>query len=157
MTRSRKFLLLLLALALVYAVEWSASAFTQSSANTWYTTLEKPSWTPPKLAFPIVWTLLYTLIALSFWLILCDRRAYKTSVFVPFFVQLTLNFTWSFAFFYLRSSLLGLFNIGLLLAAILWTIVSFRRFSRWAAWLLVPYFFWVVYASALNLRIWMLN
>ena len=35
----------------------------------WYVGLRKPGWTPPNLAFPIVWSILYLLIAVSGWLV----------------------------------------------------------------------------------------
>lgn len=153
----KRIVLLILSLAFCYAVELMASFFTQSSVGSWYVSLEKPFWNPPNLAFPIVWTILYTMIGISFWKILCEPKAYFFKVFLAFFVQLFLNFTWSFSFFYMQSPALGLFNIVLLLLAIMWNIYVFGQYSKTAARLLIPYVLWVGYASSLNFAIWYLN
>jgi tryptophan-rich sensory protein len=64
---------------------------------------------------------------------------------------------WSFAFFYLRSPLAGMATIFLLWGSILATIRKFRKISRGAAVLLVPYLIWVSIAGYLNYSIWKLN
>lgn len=146
---------LIIALAICYAVEMTASAFTQHSVNSWYTTLDKPFWTPPNLAFPIAWTLLYTLMGISLWLVW--QKTKEWSVYIPFAVQLALNFFWSLFFFGWQSPLLGLIDIVLLVAAIVWTIRTFTPYSQTAGRLLIPYLAWVVYASTLNAYIWWYN
>ena len=156
-TNFTKALLLILSLLFCYGVEWSASYFTQTSVGTWYLTLQKPFWNPPNLAFPIVWTILYTMIGVSFWFILCNPKAFSFRAFTAFFFQMLCNFTWSIAFFYLQSPALGLVNIIVLFFAILWNIYVFRPFSNLASNLLIPYLLWVTYAATLNLAIWILN
>ncbi|MFT4554462.1 MAG: benzodiazapine receptor [Chlamydiales bacterium] len=156
-SKRKKVALFILSLLFCYAVEVTASFFTQSSVGSWYVSLEKPFWNPPNLAFPVVWTALYTMMGVSLWKILCEPKAYFFKVFLAFFVQIFLNFTWSFAFFYMQSPSLGLFNIVLLLLAIMWNIYVFSQHSKTAARLLIPYFLWVGYASSLNLAIWYLN
>ena len=148
---------LIFALLFSYTVMWSASVFTSSSVGSWYKALEKPFWNPPNSAFPIVWTILYTMIGIAFWKILCTPKAYTFKVFAAFFVQMLLNFTWSLAFFYLQNPALGLITILALLLAICWNIRVFNEHSKLAVKLLVPYFLWVFYASTLNLAIWYLN
>jgi tryptophan-rich sensory protein len=157
LSNHRKALLLFFSLLFCYGVEWTASFFTQSSIETWYPSLQKPFWNPPNLAFPIVWTILYTMIGVSFWKILCKPKAYRLSVFLAFSIQIFLNFTWSFSFFYLQSPSMGLFNIILLLMAIIWNTKVFWLYSKIAAKLLIPYLLWVGYATSLNLAIWYLN
>lgn len=146
---------LFIAIAICYAVEFTASAFTQQSVSTWYVNLDKPLWTPPNLAFPIVWTILYTLMGVSLWLVW--QKTQKISVFLPFAVQLALNFFWSLFFFGWQSPLLGLIDILALIAAIVWSIRTFDPYSKTAARLLIPYLAWVVYASSLNAYIWWYN
>ena len=153
----RKFILLLFSLFFCYGVEWTASFFTQSSVGTWYQSLQKPFWNPPNLAFPVIWTILYTMIGVSFWKILCEPKAYCFQLFLAFFLQIFLNFTWSFSFFYLQSPGMGLLNIILLLMAIIWNIKLFWAYSETAAKLLIPYLLWVAYATSLNFTIWYLN
>lgn len=157
MYRYKNTILLIFSLLFCYGLEWGASIFTQSSVDSWYMELEKPFWNPPNLAFPLVWTVLYTMIGISFWLILCHEKAYTPRVFFAFFGQMLLNFTWSISFFYLQSPLLGLINILLLLCGISWNIYVFLPYSNLAVKLLIPYLLWVMYATTLNFSIWLMN
>lgn len=139
-------------------VGWASGLVTETSVADWYPTLGKPLWTPPNLAFPIAWTILYILMgvaaALTWSAAGPGRRAQPMTA---FFVQLALNVLWTLLFFGLRNPLLGLIDILLLLAAILWTMLAFRRVSRLAALLLLPYLLWVAFATTLNFEIWRLN
>ncbi|MCH9613535.1 MAG: Tryptophan-rich protein TspO [Chlamydiia bacterium] len=153
----KKYGYLVFALALCYLVEWSGSAFTNTSVGTWYLTLNRPSWNPPAILFPIVWSILYTMIAYSHWCVFLSRKKHKGMAYCAFAVQLFLNFSWSWSFFYMQSPGLGLSNVVLLVLAIIWNFIAFYRVSKVGAWLLVPYFIWVVYATALNFWIWMMN
>jgi tryptophan-rich sensory protein len=74
-----------------------------------------------------------------------------------FFFQLILNVLWSAAFFGLRIPLLGLIDILLLWFAILFTIKSFLKVSKFAGILLIPYLLWVSFATLLNFSLWVLN
>lgn len=131
----------------------------------WYEGLAKPWFTPPNAAFPIVWTLLYVLMAVSAWLVWRGRvtspdiAAAQESMWmlVPFYVQLVLNVGWSFAFFAGHSPYGGLVVITPLIAVIVWTIASFWQVSKPAAVLLAPYLVWVGFASLLNAAINTLN
>jgi len=125
----------------------------------WYATLIKPSFTPPNGAFPIAWTILFVMMAISAWLVWRapgDEGERKTAL-VWFGIQLVLNVLWSFAFFFLHSPPFGFGVIMALIVAIVLTIVFFDRLSRPAASLLVPYVLWVGFAAGLNFTIWVLN
>jgi len=150
---------LLVAVLPVVAVAMSASKVTQSNIPSWYAGLQKPGFTPPNWAFPVVWTLLYAMMAYGLWRILSlpANRPGRSAAIVAFFVQLVLNGLWSFAFFGAQSPLAGLVVIAALIAAILVTIAAFWRLDRIAALLLVPYLAWVSYATLLNGTIWRLN
>lgn len=134
------------------------SVFTVSSISSWYATLNKPFFAPPNWIFGPAWTLLYFLMGVAFYLIW--KQGWKKKVATAgkyFFAQLGINFIWSPVFFGLRSPLLALCVITILLALIVMTIKKFYPLSRWAAYLLVPYLFWVSFASALNTAIAILN
>ncbi len=145
---------------LCLAVAGIAGWATSQSVETWYLTLNRPAWTPPSWLFAPVWTTLYIMMAVAAW------RTWRTGggftgqarfALAMFFIQLALNFTWSFAFFGSRSPALGLVVIIMLWLAIAATIAAFRPIDRFAAWLLAPYLVWVSYATALNFAIWTLN
>jgi len=139
-------------------VGWASGLVTETSVATWYPTLAKPAWTPPNLAFPIAWTILYVLMGIAAALAWSaagpGRRVQPMSAFA---VQLALNVLWTLLFFGLQNPLYGLVDILLLLAAIIATMLAFRRVSPWAAALLLPYLLWVAYATTLNFEIWRLN
>ena len=150
---------LLVAVLPVVAVAVSASLVTQPNIPTWYAGLQKPAFTPPNWAFPVAWTILYAMMAYALWRILSlpQNRPGRSAAIVAFFVQLTLNGLWSYAFFGGRSPVAGLAVIAALIVAILVTIRAFWRLDRTAALLLAPYLAWVGYATLLNGTIWRLN
>lgn len=136
---------------------WVTGLVTDSSVDTWYPTLVKPSWVPPNFLFPIAWTILYTLMAISLWKVTIAPTHDKSTAYTLFGLQLGLNFIWSFLFFYMHSPLLGLIDIVLMWVAILATMTAFWRHSRLATYLLIPYLAWVSFAFFLNLFIWRHN
>ena len=127
--------------------------------NPWFETLNKPSWNPPAYLFAPVWTMLYLLMGISLWLIWKSNTPapQKINLIILFSLQLFLNFWWSIIFFKFHSHALALLNIILMLILILLTIINFSKFSKAAAWLLVPYIAWVSFATILNYTIWSLN
>ncbi len=142
-------------LALCYAVPFAVS-FARPDA--WYAALAKPAWNPPGWVFAPVWTTLYGLMGVAAWLV-WRRGGWRTrrGPLTLFVAQLALNALWTPLFFGLHRIDLALLDILLLGAAIVATIVLFRRTSRVAAWLLAPYLLWVSFASVLTFTIWRLN
>lgn len=125
---------------------------------TWYAALEKPFFNPPNWLFGPVWTLLYILIGVSFYLIWAARsKKSKKNAYRIFAVQLALNALWSLTFFGLHQVWLGFIIIVSLLASIFAMILLFRKFSPTASYLLIPYAAWVAFATCLNLAIAILN
>lgn len=135
-----------------------SGAITADSIPTWYVTLNKPFFNPPNYLFGPVWTTLYILMGISFFL------AYEKSTdeirkkaIVCFVVQLTLNFFWSIIFFGLQSPYYAFLEIIAMWCSIAYMIYIFYRINRLAAYLQIPYLLWVSFASTLNLAIWLLN
>lgn len=149
---------LLLFILMSLAAGLIGSVFTGPSVATWYPGLIKPFGTPPAWVFAPVWTSLYVLMGSAAWLVW--RRAGWSGAPAAlglFVTQLALNAAWSLIFFGLRMPALALLEIVLLLAVIVATALSFRRFSRLASWLMLPYMAWVMFAAWLNFGIWRLN
>jgi len=136
-----------------------ASLFTRPEIATWYSKLNKPSFTPPNWLFPVAWTTLYVMIAIAAYIVWQhrDRTVRFVNTRVIYIAQLLLNFSWSIVFFGMHQILAALVVIVLLLILIALNIRWFGSYSRTAAWLLVPYLLWVSYATALNLSIYILN
>jgi len=148
---------LLLPLFLLFSLA-AATSGALWPVDEWYFRIERPSWTPPGWLFGPVWTTLYLMIGTSAW------RVWRSGGFrrdptalVLFLVQWALNFAWTGIFFGARRPDLALVEIVVLAAAIVATIVRFGRHDRIAAWLLVPYLGWVLFATALNAAFWWLN
>jgi tryptophan-rich sensory protein len=144
-------------LAIAYAVAAFGALTTIGAVNGWYSRSPHVLWTPPNAAFGPVWTVLYTLIAISGWLVWRQRSRREASVALPLFViQLVLNSLWTPIFFggheligtaALWIALVVILALDLAVAA---TIAAFWPVSRPAALLLVPYLLWILYASTLN-------
>ena len=141
------------------AAGFVGSLFTIPSIPTWYALLAKPSFTPPSWLFAPVWTLLYVLMGISFFLVWQKnfKGADRNTAIGVYALQLGLNILWSIAFFGWHSPFAGLIVIALLWLSIAATIAVFYRVSKNAAWLLLPYILWVSFASLLNYSVWILN
>ena len=132
--------------------------YTTSSNMGWYEGLEKSSLTPPDIAFPIVWTSLYVLLALAGWLVWKKRNDEDfRPAFIAYWVQMALNWGWSFVFFAAHLVVVGFFWIlALNLAMIVFIFLAWKH-SRAAAILVLPTVIWGSFAAYLNLMIWILN
>lgn len=135
------------------------AAFTRTGSDPWYQQLEKPAFNPPTWVFPVAWTILYTMMGVSLFLVWqkgLEKDKVKQAL-IPFSIQWVLNALWSPIFFGLKAPLVALGEVALLWGAIVWTMAQFYRLSRPAAWLLLPYLLWVSFAAILNGAIWWLN
>ena len=118
--------------------------------------IDRPWFFPPEILFPVVWTLLFTLMGIAAFLVWrhgLDRRSVRVAL-AAFGIQFALNLAWTPAFFGLQRPDLGLVVIAVLWVAIVGTIVAFRRVDTLAAVLLVPYLAWVSFAAVLNYAIY---
>ncbi|MEL6961822.1 MAG: TspO/MBR family protein [Pseudomonadota bacterium] len=121
----------------------------------WYETLEKPSWTPPDWAFPVVWSILYLFIAIAGWLV-WQSSGWSLAL-ALWILQLLLNGAWSWLFFGLKRMDLAFVDVSLLWLCIAGFIVIAWPISTTAALLFLPYLVWVSIAAALNLTVWRMN
>ncbi len=135
------------------------SLFTFPAIPVWYESLKKPSFSPPNFVFGPVWTMLYMLMGISFYLVLSktkDKKLKKDLVLI-YTIQLILNTFWSIAFFGLRSPFLGAVVIVSLWFAIVVMIIKFFRVLPLAGALNLPYLLWVSFAGYLNFWVYYLN
>ena len=107
----KKIIPILIAILICFGVGCTASYFQSEAILNWYPTLDKPSLTPPDMAFPIAWSLIYLCMGISIGLIWHMWTIRRQMIIRLFGFQLLFNFTWSIFFFYLRSPLLGFANI----------------------------------------------
>ncbi|MBM3416726.1 MAG: tryptophan-rich sensory protein [Bacteroidetes bacterium] len=153
------FLKLVISISIPLAIGATSGFFTVTGAESWYQGINKPSWNPPNRIFGPVWTTLYIMMGISFFLIwkADTSRETKKMAMVFFTAQLVLNFFWSFIFFNQQQPGWALVELAALWLMILATIFAFGNISKTAAWLLAPYISWVSFASILNYTIWQMN
>lgn len=143
----KKVLSYLVPILLCFAVGVLGSYVQSSALEEWYPTLVRSPLTPPNIVFPIAWSILYLLMGISIGVLVSQG---DMSVVRLWLLQLLVNFLWSVMFFALRSPLAGLITI-LILDALVFTYIIYAASHRLlAAWLMVPYFLWLIFATYLN-------
>ncbi len=137
----------------------AAAAFLSGGGMEAFGTVNKPPLSPPGWLFPIVWTILYTLMGIASYLIITSEgtkeeinRALKIYAY-----QLVVNFLWPTFFFNFRWYFFSFLWLILLWILIVIMIREFSKISKTASYLLIPYLLWVTFAGYLNLGIWWLN
>ena len=144
----KKTIIYLFPILLCMLVGFSASIFQSSAISEWYPLLNKSVLTPPNLAFPIVWGVLYICIGLSLGRL--TARGQGKGLISLWVAQLIVNFLWSIFFFYFRNPLIGFIDIIVLDLLVIAYIFWAARRDRAAAWLFVPYLLWILLATYLN-------
>ena len=127
------------------------------TAEDFYALLDRPTWAPPAWLFGPVWSVLYTLIGISSWLVWKNSRFTVRLPYVILIAQLLANALWSWLFFVWQLGLAAVLEIALLWLLIVMNIVAFHRQSATAAILLLPYLCWVSFAAMLTIALWLAN
>jgi translocator protein len=148
---------LILSILLCQSAGIIGSFFTVSAIPTWYATLNKPFFSPPNWLFAPVWTLLYALMGVFFYILWESKKKRAKSLQRFFLAHLFINALWSVVFFGLKSLFGALLIILVLLSMILYLIIKSGKVSRIAPYLLFPYLFWVSFATILNIAVWLIN
>ncbi len=123
-----------------------------------YDAAQKPPLTPPDIVFPIVWSILFTLMAISaarVWL--TDNSRMRNRSMLIYGLQLFFNFFWSVLFFNFSAYGIAFLWLIVLWVLILLMILQFYKSDKLAGLLQIPYLLWVSFAGYLNYMVWMLN
>lgn len=138
-------------LIIVYSVAFIGSLFTSGNVNSeWYESV-KVSITPPNYVFPIVWNILFFLIALSLYFVwIKSKKKQQKTIIGVYGINFILNILWSFLFFSQKNVSGAFYELIILWVSILAMIFVATKISRKSAWLLVPYLAWVSFAGILN-------
>ena len=135
-----------------------ASGFSTINEITgWYAGIEKPAWNPPNWIFSPVWTTLYILMGVAAGIIWHSNSEEKNKALLLFILQFLFNLAWSFIFFSQHRIGLAFAEIIVMFVLIVLTSISFYRIKPVAAYLMIPYIIWVLFATCLNGAIWILN
>ena len=121
-----------------------------------YNMLQKPFLAPPSIVFPIVWTILYILMGVSYG-ILESNNLVTEEVRNIYYLQLGVNALWPIIFFVFKWRLFAFLWIILLAVLVFSMIRRFYDKNRLAGLLQIPYFAWVIFASYLNITFYILN
>ena len=131
---------------------------TRDGVKVYEQTVIQPPFSPPSWVFPVVWGILFALMAIG------AARVYlspagpdRTRGLRLYWIQLAVNFFWSIIFFNLQAFGFALAWLVLLWALILWMLLTFRRVDPAAGWLQLPYLLWVSFAAYLTAGVWILN
>lgn len=127
------------------------------SGNMSYSMFNKPSFSPPSILFPIVWTILYILMGISSYIIYSSDSPNKRKAITIYAIQLFFNFFWSILFFGFSQYLLAFIWLLILIILIIIMIYQFYTIDPLAAYLQIPYLLWCLFAAYLNFMIYKLN
>ncbi len=152
MNKSKKTKIVFILISL--AVGGLSAFLTRNNMNV-FDSIQKPPLTPPAIVFPIVWTILFTLMGYS------AARVYledpKSNAIEVFGVNLVVNFFWSIIFFNLQAYTFAFIWLLLLIAVVVVMIIKFYQVDKPAAYLQLPYLAWLLFAGYLNLYIALMN
>lgn len=132
-----------------------------------YDTLKRPLLSPPSIAFPIVWTIIYILMGISFGIlknqyinnlsILNNKEGKLLSTRQLYYIQLAVNALWSIIFFIFKWRLFAFIWILILIILVILMIIDFYKKNKLAGLLQIPYLLWLIFAAYLNLGVYILN
>lgn len=145
--------------AIALGVGALSALFTRGNMDI-YDRIQTPPLAPPGILFPIVWSILYTLMGISSAIIYTKGRDENIPVYEAlriYAIQLVVNFFWSIIFFNLEAFLFAFLWLLLLWVLIIIMIVKFYKIDKTAAYLQIPYLLWVTFAAYLNFAIFLLN
>jgi translocator protein len=156
MLKSKQSFEIILWIIVLQTIAYFLGLITRMDIQPWYNNLHKSSLTPPAFVFPIVWSILYTMLAIIGWDLWRQRHKHGANIALGLYgSQMLLNWSWTPLFFHwhlIGVSFICLLAIALLtLATILVTMRNFRFISL----MLLPYFLWLIIANYLNYSIWL--
>ena len=143
---------------ILFLIPWFISSILFGSDNIFYKGLNKPSFAPAPIVFPIVWTILYILIAISIYLVFKNNSfkntsSYNKSLLINYFS----NQIFTFLFFTLKSPFLALIDTFIVLLSSLFLYYDSKELNKTSSKLLIPYIIWNLFATILIIFIFFMN
>lgn len=120
-----------------------------------YDVIIKPEISPPKIVFPIVWTILYILMGISNYIINKDNKKEVSNLI--YYISLAINLIWPIIFFNAQEYLISLLIIIILIIFVALTIIEYFKTSKISGYLQIPYIIWLLFALYLNYQVLILN
>lgn len=130
-----------------------------NTTYTWYTQLLKPQWAPPSWVFGPVWSVLYTIIAISYGAVFYKvyKKELPAKLAVPFALNLIFNALFTPLQFGLQNNLLASIDILLVFVTLVWALIAVYPYMKWVSYINIPYALWASFATVLQLTITYLN
>ncbi len=119
--------------------------------------INKPSFMPPRILFPIVWTILYIVMGISSYLIYKEKKEKNNKALKAYGLQLILNMLWTYFFFNIKAYLFSLIWLLILLIVVIIMVIKFIKINKTAGLIQIPYIIWLVFAATLNFAIFQIN
>ena len=149
-----RFKILAKSISIPIIVGGAVGLITSNAIN--YNDLIQPAFAPPSFLFPIVWTILYVLMGVSYG-ILENKGLVDAETNSIYYLQLTVNALWSFIFFVFKWRLFAFVWILILDALVIDMIIKFYKKDKTAGLLQIPYLLWILFATVLNFAVYLLN
>ena len=122
-----------------------------------FNTFNKPSWTPPGIVFPIVWTILYILMGISSYIVYESDTTYKKDALKVYAANILINGLWSILFFRLKLFFVSFITVIILIVLTIIMIIKYYKINKAAGLLQIPYLIWLCVALALSYSVYTLN
>ncbi|MGN1295650.1 MAG: TspO/MBR family protein [Bacilli bacterium] len=110
---------------------------------------------PPRIIFPIVWSILYILIFISIYIF--DKvpmaKEENDQGIILYYFDLFFNSLWTLLFFKLKLRIFSSFWLGALLIIVILRLLIIKKKSPISAYLLIPYVLWLSFALYLNIAV----
>lgn len=120
-----------------------------------YNVINKPAFSPPKIVFPIVWTILYILLGVSNYLI--NKNGKKEVPNLIYYIGLGINLIWPLIFFNAKEYLIALIWLVILIFFVIIMVIEYFKINKLSAYLQIPYIIWLFFALYLNYQVFLLN
>ena len=142
---------LIIAFSVVSGLVLISMIFTKNSMSL-YEEMIRPDIAPPPIVFPIVWTVLYTIIAITlyqFW----DDKMIRNAI----IINLIINIIWPILFFKFELFLVSAIWLVLIIVTLIYELVQIYKKNKVFAYINLPYLLWLFFALYLNIMIFTLN
>ena len=121
-----------------------------------YDIINKPPLSPPSIIFPIIWTVLYVLMGISYGILKINNLT-NSQIDIIYYTQLLTNVTWPIVFFVFKWRFISILWIILLLILVAYMTLKFYRKNKVAGILQIPYIIWSIFATYLTIGVYILN
>ncbi len=156
--KTKKIATYAICIAVTEAIGFLSGMLNRQATDIYANTIIKPVLSPQGIVFPIAWTILYALMAIGLAMVILSQASKdRTKGIIFYVIQLAFNFVWSFLFFGFQMFGVAFIWLLALLIFVIFMTLAFKKVSKTAAMLQIPYLCWLLFAGYLNAGVWVLN